>query len=104
MTTKSMQMSRSSLTDSHANHKKIIDAEECQAQSDELRLAVDCRISADTSILDIIKAAGIQSQIGMLMETTAKAAAAVAAMTIESEETINPAISADAVRNRLQTN
>ena len=77
MTTKSMQMSRSSITHSHANHKKIIDAEECQAQSDELRLAVDCRISADTSILDIIKAAGIQSQIGMLMETTAKAARSI---------------------------
>lgn len=41
---------------------------------------------------------------GTDLETTAKTAAAVAAMTIESEETINPAISADAVRNRLQTN
>ena len=41
---------------------------------------------------------------GIDLETTAKAAAAVAAMTIESEETINPAISAEAVRNRLQTN
>ncbi len=41
---------------------------------------------------------------GTDLETTAKAAAAVAAMTIESEETINPAISAEAVRNRLQMN
>lgn len=38
------------------------------------------------------------------LETAAKSAAAVAAMTIESEETINPAISAEAVRNRLHTN
>ena len=35
------------------------------------------------------------------LETTAKAAAAVAAMTIESEETINPAISPSAVRTRM---
>ncbi len=41
---------------------------------------------------------------GTDLETAAKAAAAAAAMTIESEETINPAISAEAVRNRLQTN
>ena len=38
---------------------------------------------------------------GTDLETTARAAAAVAAMTIESEETINPAISAEAVRDRL---
>ena len=38
------------------------------------------------------------------LETAAKSAAAVAAMTIESEETINPAICAEAVRNRLHTN
>ena len=77
MTTKSMQMSRSSLTHSLAKHKKIIDAEEHQAQSDDMRLAVDCRISADTDILNLINAAKIQNQIGMLMETTAKAARSI---------------------------
>ena len=77
MTTKSMQMSRSSITDSHAKHKKIIDAEEHQAQSDDMRLAVDCRISADADILNLINAAKIQNQIGMLMETTAKAARSI---------------------------
>ena len=73
MTTKSAT-ARSSITDSHATHKKIIDAEECQAQSDDMRLMVDCRISADTSIINFISHTGIQSQMGMLMETTAKAA------------------------------
>ena len=77
MTTKSMQMSRSSITHSHAKHKKIIDAEEHQAQSDDMRLAVDCRISADADILNLINAAKIQNQIGMLMETTAKAARSI---------------------------
>ena len=77
MTTKSMQMSRSSITDSHAKHKKIIDAEEHQAQSDDMRLAVDCRVSADADILNLINAAKIQNQIGMLMETTAKAARSI---------------------------
>lgn len=77
MTTKSMQMSRSSITHSPAKHKKIIDAEEHQAQSDEMRLAVDCRISADADILNLINAAKIQNQIGMLMETTAKAARSI---------------------------
>ena len=38
---------------------------------------------------------------GIDLEETARAAAAVAAMTIESEETINPAICAEAVRERL---
>ena len=41
---------------------------------------------------------------GIDLEETARAAAAVAAMTIESEETINPAICAEAVRTRLQNN
>ena len=77
MTTKSMQMSRSSLTHSPAKHKKIIDAEEHQAKSDDMRLAVDCRISADADILNLINAAKIQNQIGMLMETTAKAARSI---------------------------
>ena len=40
---------------------------------------------------------------GMELEDTAKAAAAVAAMTIESEETINPAISPAALRDRMAT-
>ena len=77
MTTKSMQMSRSSLTHSHAKHKKIIDAEEHQAMSDDMRLTVDCRVSADADILNLINAAKIQNQIGMLMETTAKAARSI---------------------------
>ncbi len=41
---------------------------------------------------------------GIDLEESARAAAAVAAMTIESEETINPAICAEAVRNRLNNN
>ena len=91
MTTKSMQMSRSSITHSHAETKKIIDAEECQAQSDELRLAVDCRISADTSIINFISQTGIQSQIGMLMETTAKAARSILLLAADRTRT-NPAV------------
>ena len=73
MTTKSAT-ARSSITDSHAENKKIIGAEEHQAQSDGERLMVDCRISADTSIINFISQTGIQNQMGMLMETTAKAA------------------------------
>ena len=49
MTTKSMQMSRSSITDSHAETKKVTRTEE---QSDRERLMVDCRISADASIIN----------------------------------------------------
>ena len=80
MTTKSMQMSRSSLTHSPAKHKKIIDAEEEQRRKsldDSERLNVDCRVSADADILNLINAAKIQNQIGMLMETTAKAARSI---------------------------
>lgn len=76
-TTKSERTAHSSLTYREAKDKKIIDAEEEQkrkAQDDSERLTVDCRISADASILNIISKAGIQNQIGMLMETTAKAA------------------------------
>ena len=74
MTTKSMQMSRSSITDSHAETKKVTRTEE---QSDRERLMVDCRISADASIINFISHTGIQSQMGMLMETTAKAARSI---------------------------
>ena len=70
-TTKSERTSASSLTNATAEHKKIIDAEE---QQDSERLAVDCRVSADAEILNLITASGIQNEIGMLMETTAKAA------------------------------
>ena len=70
-TTKSERTSASSLTNVTAEHKKIIDAEE---QQDSERLAVDCRVSADAEILNLISAAKIQNEIGMLMETTAKAA------------------------------
>jgi hypothetical protein len=38
---------------------------------------VDCRISADASIINFISHTGIQSQMGMLMETTAKAARSI---------------------------
>ena len=91
MTTKSMQMSRSSNIHSHAETKKIIDAEECQAQSDELQLTVDCRISADASIINFISQTGIQSQIGMLMETTAKAARSILLLAADRTRT-NPAV------------
>ena len=70
-TTKSERTSASSFTNATAEHKKIIDAEE---QQDSERLTVDCRVSADAGILHLISAAKIQNEIGMLMETTAKAA------------------------------
>ena len=73
-TTKSERTSASSLTNATAEHKKIIDAEE---QQDSERLAVDCRVSADESILHLISTAKIQNEIGMLMETTAKAARSI---------------------------
>ena len=70
MTTKSAT-ARSSITDSDAETKKVTRTEE---QSDGERLMVDCRISADASIINFISHTGIQSQMSMLMETTAKAA------------------------------
>ena len=70
-TTKSERTSASSFTNATAEHKKIIDAEE---QQDSERLTVDCRVSADAGILHLISTAKIQNEIGMLMETTAKAA------------------------------
>ena len=73
-TTKSERTSASSFTNATAEHKKIIDAEE---QQDSERLAVDCRVSADADILNLITAARIQNEIGMLMETTAKAARSI---------------------------
>ena len=73
-TTKSERTSASSLTNATAEHKKIINAEE---QQDSERLAVDCRVSADADILNLITAARIQNEIGMLMETTAKAARSI---------------------------
>ena len=73
-TTKSERTSASSFTNATAEHKKIIDAEE---QQDSERLTVDCRVSADTGILNLISAAKIQNEIGMLMETTAKAARSI---------------------------
>ena len=73
-TTKSERTSASSFTNATAEHKKIIDAEE---QQDSERLAVDCRVSADAEILNLITASGIQNEIGMLMETTAKAARSI---------------------------
>ena len=79
-TTKSERTSASSLTHSPAEHKKIIDAEEEQRRKsldDSERLTVDCRVSADADILNLITAAKIQNEIGMLMETTAKAARSI---------------------------
>ena len=73
-TTKSERTSASSLTNATPEHKKIIDAEE---QQDSDRLTVDCRVSADAEILNLISAAKIQNEIGMLMETTAKAARSI---------------------------
>ena len=73
-TTKSERTSASSLTNATAEHKKVIDAEE---QQDSERLTVDCRVSADAGILNLITASGIQNEIGMLMETTAKAARSI---------------------------
>ena len=73
-TTKSERTSASSFTNATAEHKKIIDAEE---QQDSERLTVDCRVSADAEILHLITASGIQNEIGMLMETTAKAARSI---------------------------
>ena len=73
-TTKSERTSASSFTNTTAEHKKIIDAEE---QQDSERLTVDCRVSADESILHLISTAKIQNEIGMLMETTAKAARSI---------------------------
>ena len=73
-TTKSERTSASSFTNTPAEHKKIIDAEE---QQDSERLTVDCRVSADAEILNLSSAAGIQNEIGMLMETTAKAARSI---------------------------
>ena len=73
-TTKSERTSASSFTNATAEHKKIIDAEE---QQDSERLAVDCRVSADAGILHLISTAKIQNEIGMLMETTAKAARSI---------------------------
>jgi len=90
MTTKSAT-AHSSITDSHAKNKKIIDAEEHQAQSDDMRLMVDCRISADTSIINFISHTGIQSQMGMLMETTAKAARRILLLAADRTH-CNPAV------------
>ena len=73
-TTKSERTSASSFTNATAEHKKIIDAEE---QQDSERLTVDCRVSADAEILNLISTAKIQNEIGMLMETTAKAARSI---------------------------
>ena len=76
-TTKSERTSASSFTNATPEHKKIIDAEEEQRRKsldDSERLTVDCRVSADAGILHLIAASGAQNEIGMLMETTAKAA------------------------------
>ena len=73
MTTKSMQMSRSSLTDSHAETKKIIDAEEEQKrerlEDDKNRLDIDCRVFADDIIPYLLDKAGLRGELAMIVET-----------------------------------
>ena len=79
-TTKSERTSASSITNATPKHKKIIDAEEEQRRNsldDSERLTVDCRVSADAGILHLITTSGAQNEIGMLMETTAKAARSI---------------------------
>ena len=73
MTTKSMQMSRSSITNTHAKHKKIIDAEERQAQSDDMRLCVTYRIGGSDHIPRTLKMAKMEEQLAMVAETAARA-------------------------------
>ena len=72
MTTKSAT-ARSSITDSHAKHKKIIDAEECQAQSDDMRLRVTYRIGGSDHIPHALRMAKMDEQLAMVAETAARA-------------------------------
>ena len=71
-TTKSERTSASSLTDSPVEHKKIIDAEEYQQQSDDLRLAVEYHIGGSDHIPALLKRAKREEQLAMISETAAR--------------------------------
>ena len=77
MTTKSAT-ARSSLTCTHAEHKKIIDAEEEQRrkliEDDAKSLDVSCKIFADEIIPRILDRAGLRNELSLLAETASKAA------------------------------
>ena len=72
MTTKSAT-ARSSSKDSHAKHKKIIDAEEHQAQSDDMRLSVTYHIGGSDHIPYALRMAKMDEQLAMIAETAARA-------------------------------
>ena len=71
-TTKSERTSASSLTDSPAEHKKIIDAEEYQQKSYDLRLAVEYHIGGSDHIPALLKRAKREEQLAMISETAAR--------------------------------
>ena len=71
-TTKSERTSASSLTNATPEHKKIIDAEEYQQQSDDLRLAVEYHIGGSDHIPALLKRAKLEEQLAMISETTAR--------------------------------
>ena len=71
-TTKSERTSASSLTHSPAEHKKIIDAEEYQQKSDDLRLAVEYHIGGSDHIPALLKRAKREEQLAMISETAAR--------------------------------
>ena len=71
-TTKSERTSASSLIDSPAEHKKIIDAEEYQQQSDDQRLAVEYHIGGSDHIPALLKRAKREEQLAMISETAAR--------------------------------
>ena len=71
-TTKSERTSASSLTHSPAEHKKIIDAEEYQQKSYDLRLAVEYHIGGSDHIPALLKRAKREEQLAMISETAAR--------------------------------
>ena len=70
-TTKSERTSASSLIDSPAEHKKIIDAEE-QQKSDEERLEVVCRMRTTKGIPHLLDETCMRNELLMIVETAAK--------------------------------
>lgn len=74
MTTKSAT-ARSSLTNTHDKQKNCTDSE--NELEDFERLVIDCRINTDSAILTTLRSAGIENQLGMLAETTARAARSI---------------------------
>jgi len=72
MTTKSMQMSRSSNIHSHAETKKVTREEEQHSKTDDMQLVVDCRICADDIIFQTLGSSGFYNQLGMIAETASK--------------------------------